>query len=264
MKPEVYDCIASIVVFDTEEKILNKAILSFLNTKLKVKLYIINTGSFNYHLPEDERIELIHTKGVNLGYGKGNNLALEISEDSKYFLILNPDLFIIDDALEKLIQFMDKNLTIGIVIPKVLNEDGSIQYLNKRHPAIFPLFIRRFVPVKFHSLFKKILDEYEMKDFNYEENFEVPFISGAFMLTRKKNLLEIGGFDSRYFMYFEDADLSRKFQEAGFKTMYYSKAKVIHVWKRGAHKSKKLALIFISSMWKYFRKWGFRIFLSSE
>lgn len=260
MNPKVYDCIASIVVYDTEEKILNKAILSFLNTKLKVKIYIINTGSFNYHLPEDQRIELISTKGVNLGYGKGNNLALEISEDSKYFLILNPDLFIIDDALEILIQFMDKNPEIGISIPKVLNEDLSIQYLNKRHPAIFPLFLRRFVPKKIHFLFQKILDEYEMKDFNYEENFEVPFISGAFMLTRKKNLMEVGGFDSRYFMYFEDADLSRKFQKAGYKTIYYSKVKVIHLWQRGAHKSKKLAFVFISSMWKYFCKWGFQFF----
>lgn len=260
MKKEIV-CIASIVVFDTDEKILNNAIQSFLNTKLNVKIYVINTGSFNYNLPEDDRIEFIHTKGLNLGYGKGNNLALEIAEDSEYFLILNPDLFIINDALEKLIQFMDKIPDIGICIPKVLNEDGSIQYLNKRHPAILPLFVRRFIPKKIQFLFQKSLDEYEMKDFNYEENFEVPFISGAFMLTRKKILMELGGFDNRYFMYFEDADLSKKFQHAGFKTMYFSKAEVIHVWKRGAHKNKKLALIFVLSMIKYFRKWGFKFFI---
>ncbi len=258
MKTRTYDCIASIVVYDTEENILNKAILSFLNTKLKVKIYIINTGTSKYNFPEDERIEYIHTKGENLGYAKGNNLALEISEESKYFLILNPDLFIIDDALEKLIQFMDKNPIVGITIPKVLNEDGSIQYLNKRHPAIFPLFIRRFIPKKIQNNFQNVLDIYEMKDFNYEENFEVPFISGAFMLTRKEYLLKVGGFDSRYFMYFEDADLSRKFQTAGFKTMYNSKASVIHIWKRGAHKSKKLTFIFMISMYKYFRKWGIK------
>lgn len=258
-----FDCIVSIVVYNTDVSILKKAVESLFDTKLKIKLFLIDTGNIKnrYNLFPNQTVEY-HFMEMNLGYGAGNNFALSLSEECKYFLIMNPDVFIIEDALEKLIQFMDRNSDIGILIPKVLNEDGSIQYLNKRHPAILPLFIRRFLPKSLQKFFQNTLDLYEMKDLNYDENFSVPFISGAFMLCQKNILDQVGGFDKRFFLYFEDADLSRKIQSIGFKTVYYSKSKIIHIWNRGSHKESKLAFYFISSMIKYFQKWGWSFFLS--
>ncbi|HNC01637.1 MAG TPA: glycosyltransferase, partial [Leptospiraceae bacterium] len=143
---QVYDCIASVVVYDTSLDVLLECVNSFLDTKLRVKIYIIDNSAVkgNYPLPDDPRIYYHFNHGRNVGYGQGNNIAIENAEESKYFLILNPDVFIKEDALEKLIHFMDMNPEIGISIPKVLNLDGSQQFVNKRHPAILPLFIRRF------------------------------------------------------------------------------------------------------------------------
>jgi hypothetical protein len=259
MKKKEFDCIASVVVYDTDEKIVNECLLSFLDTKLRVCIYIVNVGSNIYTFPEDERIHILNSN-VNLGYGKGNNLSLQNSPEAKYFLVLNPDVFIKEDCLEKMIQFMDRNERIGISIPQVFNLDGTRQYLNKREPNILALFVRRFVPKIFHFLFKNTLDHYEMRDLYQEENYEVPFVSGAFMLCRKKVLMEVNGFDPNYFLYFEDADLCKKVQNLNYRTVYFSKAKIIHLWRRGAHKDWKLAIVFIKSMVHYFNKWGWKFF----
>lgn len=144
----VYDCIASVVVYDTSPQVVQECVNSFLDTKLKVKIYIVDNSPVqgNYSFVQDERIFYHFNHGRNVGYGKGNNIAIENAEPSKFFLILNPDVFIKEDALEKMIHYMDMNPEIGIGIPKVLNLDGTQQFLNKRYPSLASLFVRRFVP----------------------------------------------------------------------------------------------------------------------
>jgi hypothetical protein len=257
-----YDCIASVVVYDTSPQVLQECVNSFLDTKLKVKIYIVDNSANkgNYTLPQDERIFYHFNHGRNVGYGKGNNIAIENAEPSKYFLILNPDVFIKDDALEKLIHYMDMNPEIGIGIPKVLNLDGTQQFLNKRYPSLAALFVRRFMPKFLHFLFSSTLENYEMRDLNQNENYEVPFISGAFMLFRRDVLDKVKGFDPRYFLYFEDADICREVQSIGFRTSYYAKANIVHLWKRAAHRDWKITFVFIANMVRYFNKWGWTFF----
>ena len=259
---QVFDCIASVVVYDTSPQVLQECIQSFLDTKLKVKIYIIDNSpkQGNYSIFNDDRIFYHFNHGRNVGYGKGNNIAIENAEESKYFLILNPDVFIKEDTLEKMIQYMDRNPDIGIGIPKVLNLDGTQQFLNKRYPSIFSLFIRRFVPKFLHFLFSGTLENYEMRDLNQDENYEVPFISGAFMLFRRDVLDKINGFYPRYFLYFEDVDICRKVQKIGFRTSYYSKASIVHLWKRASHGNWKITFVFIANMIRYFNKWGWKLF----
>ena len=259
---QTFDCIASVVVYDTSPQVLQECVNSFLDTKLKVKVYIIDNSPTkgNYHFAQNDRIFYHFNHGRNVGYGKGNNIAIENAEPSKYFLILNPDVFIKDDALEKTIHYMDMNPEIGISIPKVLNLDGTQQFLNKRHPNVLALFVRRFTPRIFHGIFKSTLENYEMRDLSQEENYEVPFISGAFMLFRRDVLSMVKGFDPRFFLYFEDADICREVQSRGYKTSYFAKANIVHLWKRAAHKDWKIAFIFITNMARYFNKWGWSFF----
>jgi GT2 family glycosyltransferase len=259
---QTYDCIASVVVYDTSPQVLQECVNSFLDTKLKVKIYIIDNSPTpgRYILQEDERIFYHFNHGRNVGYGKGNNIAINNAERSKYFLILNPDVFIKDDALEKVIHYMDMNPEIGIGIPKVINLDGSQQFLNKRYPSLFPLFVRRFVPGFLHFLFKSVLENYEMRDLNQDENYEVPFISGAFMLFRRDVLDQVKGFDPRYFLYFEDADICREVHKLGYRTSYFAKANIVHLWKRAAHKDYRITFVFIANMIRYFNKWGWSLF----
>lgn len=258
---KLLDCIASIVVYKNPRKMVRNAAESFLDTNLAVKLYIVDNSptpaieSTLYGLS----LQYIFNN-ANIGFGRAHNIAIEQAEASKYFLILNPDIVISHNAIEELHNFMELNPDVGMVCPKVLNEDGSVQHLNKRHPTIYDLFLRRFLPKKLRPFFQKRLDYYEMKDMGYDSVYDVPFVSGAFMFCRTHTLKEVGGFDPRFFMYFEDADLSRKFQVHGYRTVYYPFVNITHLWERASHKSAKMALVFIVNGIRYFNKGGWKLF----
>ena len=195
----------------------------------------------------------------NSGYGAGHNFVIEKIK-SKYHVIFNPDILINDNIFTPLIRYMDLNPDVGIVCPKFLYRNGKLQPLNHRHPTIYDLFLRRFIPKILKPIFKRRLAYYEMQDVGYENICDVPFVSGAFMLCRTDVLKEIGGFDKRYFLYFEDADLSREFQRHGYRTVFFPTVSVIHIWERAAHKSWKIAAIFVVSAMRYFNKWGYKLF----
>ncbi len=195
--------------------------------------------------------------GVNKGYGFGHNVGIKNAPECEYYLILNPDIEIPAGTIEKLVEFMDSHPDIGLASPKVLNEDGSIQHLNKRLPTVFDLFARRFLPsfLQKISFVKRRMDYYIMLDKGYDAIQDVPFISGCFMLFRKAALDKIGGFDENFFMYLEDADISRRLNQIA-RSVYYPEASVIHRWTRGSHKNIKLTWVHIKSMMYYFNKWG--------
>jgi len=163
-------------------------------------------------------------------------------------------------VLEELIEYMDTHPDVGMISPRVLNEDQTLQCLNKRNPALLDLFLRRFYSGVGLKYFKKRLDHYEMKDQGYDRICEVPFMTGAFMFCRTTVLKKVGGFDPRFFMYFEDADLSRKIQAMGYKTLYYPFVHITHLWQRASQKRIKMAMVFILSGLKYFQKWGWKLY----
>ncbi|MBN2568703.1 MAG: glycosyltransferase family 2 protein [Deltaproteobacteria bacterium] len=253
----LYDCTASMVIYQNSPAIIRDAAVSFLNTECSVQLTVVdNSPTSDLRLAFDGLPVSYHFYGENVGYGRAHNWAIFHAEPSKYHLVLNPDIIISSGTIRSLIQFMENNPEVGMVCPRILNEDGSDQYLNKRYPSVMDFFIRRFVPHIFHPLFKRRLNYYEMRDVGYEKMCDVEVMTGAFMLCRTNVLKTVAGFDPRYFLYFEDFDLSRKFQQNGFRTVYYPKATAIHYWTRESHKKIRMAMIFVVNMCRYFSKWG--------
>jgi GT2 family glycosyltransferase len=256
----------SVVTYNSE-KVIQACLDSLLNHTYScdITIWIIDNQSQDHtvkivqHYLESHKNIFFIQNPVNSGYGAGHNLALKnISSD--YHVICNPDIEINHDTINSLASYMDKNPDIGILSPKFLNLDGSLQAINHRNPTFYDLALRRLIPNKAKPLFKKRLEYYEMLDRGYDEIYNVPFMSGAFMFCRTPVLKEIGGFDERYFLYFEDADLSREFQNRGLRTVYYPYATVIHGWERAAHKSLAMATIFIKNAFKYFNKWGYQFY----
>jgi hypothetical protein len=258
--PRMLDCSASIVVYNNPHQMLREAVESFLRCTLKTRLYIIDNSPLPVleNLFSDFALVDYQYYGKNVGYGRAHNWGIEHSKESRYHLIMNPDIIITPGALEHLVDFMDKNQDVGMTCPRMLNEDGSDQYLNRRYPNVLDLFVRRFVPHIFHHLLKRRMDHHEMRDVGYDEICDVEFISGVFMLSRTEVLKTIGGFDPRYFLYFEDIDLSRKVQMYGYRTVYYPNARVIHHWERVSYKDLRMTIIHIVNMCRYFNKWGWR------
>lgn len=192
------------------------------------------------------------------GYGENHNLNLQ-QASGRYFAVMNSDMLVGLATFVRLYDYMEANPTIGIVSPTILNEDGSIQGLNKRHPTLLDLFLRRFVPKSLQRLVQRRIDYYEMRDVGYDHCHDVPFLSGAFMFCRTGLLKSLNGFDPRYFLYFEDVDLCRRVQQT-HRTVYYPGTTVIHFWERSAHKSWKYTYYFIRSAIRYFGCWGYKLF----
>jgi len=255
------DCTASIVIYKNPTEMIRRAIESFLSCSLNVELHVIDNS------PTDDLKSSLtnlpikyHFYGSNAGYGGGHNKALAACSKSKYHVIINPDIAIASFAIENLTAFMDANPDIGILCPKVLNPDGTLQYLNKHYPTVFDLFVRRFLPKSLSLFFQKRLDWFEMKDVGYDSVTDVEFTTGCFMFCRTSVLKKVGGFDTRYFLHLEDCDLGRMVQKAGFRTVYFPGATVTHEWGREPHKNYRMLFVMVVSMFKYFNKWGWKFY----
>ncbi|OCL91228.1 glycosyltransferase [Aliarcobacter thereius] len=248
---------ATIVLFEDNDESLKKAIFSFLNTSLDVKLYLVDNSSttrLQYLQKLDYRIEYIYT-GENLGFGKAHNIALQKSIDNKidYHLVLNPDIYFNSGVLEELLVYMEKNRDVANIMPKVFYPNGEIQYLCKLLPTPKELIVRRFVASD--KTIQKINYNYELRSFGYDKILNVPFLSGCFMLLRVECLKDIGLFDEKIFMYMEDIDLNRRLH-AKYKTIFYPYVNITHIHAQESYKRKWLLFKHIQSTIYYFNKWG--------
>lgn len=254
-------CTASMVIYKNSPDMVRNAAISFLASHNSVILYIIdNSPTIALKEAFDGLPVHYHFSGNNIGYGKAHNMAIFSAEPSNYHLILNPDIVIAPGTIDGLIAFMEDNPDIGMICPKVLYTDGSIQHLNKRYPTVLDLFARRFLPKLLHSLLDRRLAWYETRDIGYDSIHDVEFMTGCFMFCRMSVLKGVAGFDERYFMYFEDCDLGQRFQNAGYRTVYYPHLTITHLWERASHKSLKMTCVLLMNMIRYFNKWGWKWF----
>lgn len=259
MKP--YQITASIVVYENDFNRLQKTIYSFVNTStLNVKLYIIDNSPTDLLRDlilklRDERIIYLFNNGKNIGYGGAHNKAMiESLEISDYHVILNPDLYFKDNVLETLFQSMENDNSIGLITPKILYPDESIQSCCKLIPTPLNLFARRFLKIK--NILDNLDREYELIDSGYNRVMEIPIISGCFMFFRTKTLKEIGLFDERFFMYLEDVDLCRRVHKTKYKVIFNPNATIYHDYEKGSYKNFRLLIYHVLSSIKYFNKWG--------
>lgn len=259
MKSKIlYDITASIVAYNTSKFDLKRVIDSFMNSKLNVKLYISDNSPTNelevfVKSLDYEKLEYIFNNS-NGGYGKGHNIIIDrILDKSKYHIVLNPDIYFEGSILEEIFSFLENNSDIGNLMPMVKYPNGEIQRLCKELPSPIVILLRSF-PI-FSKIKENLNYNFEMKYFNYKEILNVPILSGCFMVLRNSVLKDIGGFDERFFMYFEDFDLNRRIHQK-YKTIFFPKVEIIHEHAREAHKSKRMMLIALKSAVYYFNKYG--------
>jgi GT2 family glycosyltransferase len=247
---------ASIVLFNNPKDLISKAIFSLLNNNSKIHLFLIDNSPVNEleFLAENSRITYIHNPD-NPGFGAAHNLAfnLAIGKEYLYHFIVNPDIHFDGDVIDSMVTYMQLNPDVGMMMPKILNVDGTIQFLPKLLPGPLWIFKRKLkVPSIFH---KRFVDQYELRSVDEDMMYNAPIISGCFSLVRLDAIKTVGGYDNTFFMYFEDFDLSRRIHSK-YKTLYFPAVSVTHEYERGANKSPRLFRIFISSAISYFNKWG--------
>ena len=182
----------------------------------------------------------------------------------QYILMLNSDIIVNPDSVRELLSVIKADSSIGMVGPKLLNFNGTLQYSCFRFYKPFTIVYRRTMLGKF-AFAKKHLDWFLMKEYDHQTPQEVDWIMGSAIMLSRSAIEKVGLMDPRYFMYMEDVDWCRRFWEAGFKVIYYPLVTMHHYHGKGSAKggvlhslfSSRLTWIHISSGIKYFRKfWG--------
>lgn len=254
----------SIIILNYKSKELVKQCLKNivnLNLPIQHEIIVVDNNSedgiqdmLREHFPI---VRFIQT-GQNRGMGAGNNAGMRQAR-GEYVLILNPDVVVLENSIERLLNFIDRNEKIGCVAPKLLYPNREYQQSRYRFPTfLMPIYIRTGM----RRWGKKYLDTYFMNDVFMNEPHQIDWARGSALMASKNVLDKIGGFDEKYFMYLEDTDLCRTMWQAGHEIWYVPQAEMIHYYFRESggsqwlrDLSKKLAWIHILSWFKYFAKW---------
>jgi GT2 family glycosyltransferase len=190
---------------------------------------------------------------VNLGFTGGHNLALK-ERKGRDAALLNSDTVVHPGAIRKLSEFMKDRPDVGIVGPKLLNPDGSLQFSCRRWPdPMAAIYRNTFIGKLFPG--NRAARDYLMQEWDHNDTREVDWVSGAAMFLRAELLDKIGGLDNTLFMYCEDTDICRRAWNAGFKVMYLHDAVITHAIGRSTDRvANKMIIRHHRSMFRYYRK----------
>ncbi|MGX9217308.1 glycosyltransferase [Massilia varians] len=191
----------------------------------------------------------------NPGFGRSHNRAMRAAMEagSRYHFVLNPDIYFSEDSFSRLLAYMESQADVAMLSPRICFPDGRLQPLCKLLPAPIGLAPRRFLPWLHRCT--GLQRDYEMHASGYDRIMDVPVLSGCFMLIRTDALARAGLFDKRFFLYFEDVDLSRRLARVG-RTVFYPHVTVMHEYGRGSYRDWRLLCHHSASAVRYFNKWG--------
>ncbi len=188
----------------------------------------------------------------NLGFSGGNNIAAR-DTTGRYLLFLNSDTVVTEGAFDALIAFADTRPKAAIVGPKLINEDGSLQYSCRHFPNLGTGFFRN---TPLGRLFPKnrFSQDYLMTDWDHASPRVVDWVSGAALLIRSQVYAEIGGWDEGYFFYCEDVDICKRASNLGHEVVYYPESVIMHIIGRASDKvPTRMTYEFHRSMYRFYR-----------
>ena len=184
------------------------------------------------------------------------------ASSGKYILILNGDILIKKNSVETLLEYIQRNPQVGLVGPKLLNFNETLQPSCFKFYSFFTILYRRTLLGKM-KFARKHLDDFMMKDFDHNKPKEADWIMGSAIISSREKIEKVGLMDKQYKLYFEDVDWCRRFWEKEYKVVYYPNSEMYHYHGKGSSGkgvfktliSKKLAWIHVFSALKYFWKY---------
>ena len=214
----------SIVIVNYNVKeFLTQCIDSIYKSKTSFSYEIIVVDNKSSDSGEKDICEQFHSihwinNPKNMGFGKANNIGFEIAK-GKYTLILNPDTLLQSDTIEKCLNFLKGHSEVGGLGIKGI--DGSGRFLPESKRSLPTPLVAFWKITGLSMIFPKspVFARYHLGHLNKDENHEVDVLAGCFIMVSSKLLHEIQGFDTRYFMYGEDIDLSYELQKTGRKNI---------------------------------------------
>ncbi len=171
-----------------------------------------------------------------------------------YIAQLNPDVYATEDALTPLAEYLRLNEHVGIVAPKLLNDDGTVQLSCRRFPGYSTALFNRYSVLTRLLPRNRFSRDYLMADFDHASVQDVDWVSGAALMLPRAVFDRIGGWDPGYFMFSEDVDVCRRVHDAGYRVVYNPAVAVHHTIGVSAHPSARMIVARHRSMWRYYRK----------
>jgi hypothetical protein len=253
--------VSTIIVNYNTETLLPEAISALLKSSHAVKMQAIivdNASKDNSiklireHYPE---FKLIENK-INVGFGRANNQALEFAS-GRYILLLNTDAFVSEDTVQKTVAYMDGNPKCGILGVKLIGRDGSLQPSARYFPTPWNRFLSR---TGLNRLFKKT-QMVDNMNWDHADIRSCDWVPGCYYLIRREVVEQVGLFDPRYFLYYEEVDHCFSAKKAGWDVVFYPSTSVIHLGGESAKSEgqitksgRQLEALQIESEFLYFRK----------
>jgi N-acetylglucosaminyl-diphospho-decaprenol L-rhamnosyltransferase len=193
---------------------------------------------------------------TNVGFGRANNQALVLAK-GRYILLLNTDAFVAPDALNKTVAYMDANPLCGILGVRLEGRDGELQPCARYFPTPLNQFLQR---TGLHKVFNglRLVDD---MGWDHSSVRHCDWVVGCYYLVRREVIDQIGLFDPRYFLYFEEVDHCFAAKKAGWDVVFYPYTTVVHLGGESAKSSgeitksgRQLAALQVESELLYFRK----------
>ncbi len=173
-------------------------------------------GRIRNNLRSYPQVRIVETPR-NIGYGKGNNRG-ETYAHGTYVLIINPDNELEANGIEQMVDALQHDPAIGIIGPKLMHPDGTLRDSQRSFPTLLNVFIKR-TPLR--HLFRERMEHYLQWNHDSNQVRDVDWIAGACFLIRRDLFGQLGGFDPRFFLFFEDTDLCRRVWQAGKRVVYF-------------------------------------------
>ena len=194
----------------------------------------------SFALSPSERITVIHNE-VARGFGENHNRAFK-SFDTPFFLILNPDIELLSNPFSDLLSALEETNS-SLIAPRVVTPKGQLEPSARRFPTIL-------------LLLRKLLFGYQ-GSYKSGGRFSPDWIGGMFMLFRSSDFKSLGGFDPRFYMYYEDVDICARARAAQMRITVATDIEVVHDARRASHRELRHAYWHLRSIFIYFlRYWG--------
>jgi hypothetical protein len=223
-----------IILSYNTEKLLKNCLKSIFKSKLgnySMEVIVVDNNSTDKSVEMvknefGDMVRLIESK-QNLGYSGGNNLGLKYAQ-GRYILFLNSDTEVIPEAFKLVVNYMEENPQVGALTPKtILFSGGMDPDCHRGFPTPWAS-VTYFLGLEMLFPQSKLFGQYHQhyKDLTTAHEMDAGF--GTFLLTRKKIMDKLGGWDDDYFFYGEDLDLFYRIKENGGKVVFYPKPIVTH------------------------------------
>jgi GT2 family glycosyltransferase len=195
---------------------------------------------------------VIH-RGTNGGLSRGINDGVAASSGA-HIAVLNPDIRFDDDALAVLSTYLREHPDAGVVAPKLLDDDGTLQLSCRRFPGYATALFNRYSLLTRVAPANRYSRDYLMTDFDHASTSDVDWVSGAALMFPRRVFDAVGGWDAGFFMFNEDVDFCRRVHDAGHRVVYHPSARLYHTIGVSRHASTRMIVARHRSMWRYYRK----------